>query len=53
MLNYDPTELCLKGERYPTRAPDTLYLADRMGLALNALTISFVSRFAKSPAITT
>lgn len=38
MLGYDPTALCLKGERYTVSAPDTLDLADRMALALNALT---------------
>jgi hypothetical protein len=61
MLNYDPTELCLKGERYPTRAPDTLDLADRMGLALNALTSvwypqerwaqGFLTDFSQRPAV--
>ena len=38
MLDYNPTEFCLKGERAPSFSPDTLDLADRMRLAINALT---------------
>ena len=38
MLDYTPTAACLKGEKYTTQAPDTLDLADRMALAVNALT---------------
>lgn len=38
MLDYDPTSFCLKGDRYLAAAPDTLDLAERMGLAINALT---------------
>ncbi len=38
MLDYDPTVLCLQGDRVTTAAPDTLDLAERMGLAVNALT---------------
>jgi hypothetical protein len=38
MLAYDPTGKCLNGERFRTLAPDTLDLADRMALAINALT---------------
>jgi hypothetical protein len=38
MLDYDPTIFCLQGEKYPATSPDTLDLADRMALAINALT---------------
>ncbi len=38
MLEYDPTAFCLRGERYTAFSPDTLDLADRMALAVNALT---------------
>lgn len=38
MLQYHPTAFCLQGERYQAYAPDTLDLADRMALAINALT---------------
>ncbi len=38
MLEHNPLAACARGERYETTAPDTLDLADRMGLAVNALT---------------
>jgi hypothetical protein len=38
MFDYDPMAVCLNGERYQALAPDTLDLADRMALAINALT---------------
>jgi hypothetical protein len=38
MLNYQSTAGCLQGERYNASAPDTLDLADRMALIINALT---------------
>jgi|ETNmetMinimDraft_26_1059896.scaffolds.fasta_scaffold98981_1 hypothetical protein len=38
MLNHNPMVKCTAGERYEAEVPDTLDLADRMGLAINALT---------------
>lgn len=38
MLDHNPMVKCLEGERYTAQAPDTLDLADRMALAINALT---------------
>ena len=38
MLDYSPTGICLQGERTKTFSPDTLDLADRMALAIHALT---------------
>jgi hypothetical protein len=38
MLDYSPTQNCLQGERAKTLSPDTLDLADRMALAIHALT---------------
>ena len=38
MLDPNPTAKCVLGDRYETQVPDTLDLADRMGLAINALT---------------
>src|SRR5260221_5731308 len=38
MLSNNPMAKCLEGERYTADMPDTLDLADRMGLAVNALT---------------
>ena len=38
MLDHNPIAKCTIGERYETDVPDTLDLADRMGLAVNALT---------------
>ncbi|MDP6439185.1 MAG: glycoside hydrolase family 127 protein [Candidatus Brocadiia bacterium] len=38
MLDHNPMERCTKGERYEADVPDTLDLADRMSLAINALT---------------
>ena len=37
-LDHHPTQGCTVGQRYTTAAPDTLDLADRMELAINALT---------------
>ena len=42
MLEHNPMERCLEGQRYTASVPDTLNLADRMGLAINALTNAFV-----------
>ena len=38
MLEHNPTARCLAGERYESQVPDTLDVAERMGLAVNALT---------------
>jgi hypothetical protein len=38
MLDHNPMEACTRGERYEADVPDTLDLADRMSLAINALT---------------
>ena len=38
MLDYNPMRGCLEGHRYTATVPDTLNLADRMSLAINALT---------------
>lgn len=38
MPGYDPTAAGLKGQRYSAEVPDTLDLAERMALAINALT---------------
>lgn len=38
MLDYNPTDSCLRGERAKTFSPDTLDLAERMALAIHALT---------------
>ena len=38
MLNHNPMTECTAGERYEAGVPDTLDLAERMGLAINALT---------------
>jgi hypothetical protein len=61
MLDYDPTAICLNGESYRTLAPDTLDLADRMRLAINALTNvwypaqrwgqGFLADFSRRPAV--
>ena len=37
-IDYNPTEKCTAGERYEAMVPDTLDLAERMTLAVNALT---------------
>ena len=37
-LDYNPAASSIKGQRYEARVPDTLDLADRMVLAVNALT---------------
>ncbi len=36
-LDYDPSASSIKGQRYEAQVPDTLDLADRMALAVNAL----------------
>jgi hypothetical protein len=41
-LKYAPSENALQGERYRASFPDTLDLAERMRLAINALTNAFV-----------
>ena len=38
MLDHNPLARAVEGGRYEAMAPDTLDLADRMGLATNALT---------------
>ncbi|MDP6106810.1 MAG: glycoside hydrolase family 127 protein [Candidatus Brocadiia bacterium] len=38
MLDHNPMDECTRGERYEADVPDTLDLADRMDLAINALT---------------
>ena len=38
MLHHNPTSKCIAGDRYQAGVPDTLDLAERMGLAINALT---------------
>ena len=37
MLNHNPLAASVRGERYEAPVPDTLDLADRMGLTVNAL----------------
>jgi hypothetical protein len=61
MLDYNPTAKCTVGERYEAYVPDTLDLADRMGLAVNALTnvwypeerwaLGFVVDLSRRPAV--
>ena len=41
-LEHNPTEAVLKGKRYKASVPDTLDLAARMALSINALTNQFV-----------
>jgi hypothetical protein len=41
-LRHTPSAQALQGERYRASFPDTLDLAERMGLAINALTNAFV-----------
>ncbi|MHC4676795.1 MAG: hypothetical protein ACYTBZ_30285, partial [Planctomycetota bacterium] len=58
-LNYSPTQKGTVGERYEAMVPDTLDLADRMSLAINALTnvwvpeekwaLMFVADFSRKP----
>ena len=38
MISHHPIEKCTEGERYTAQVPDTLDIAERMGLAVNALT---------------
>ena len=42
MINENPMRKCVDGERYEADVPDTLDLADRMALAINALTHTWV-----------
>ncbi|MBI4553183.1 MAG: glycoside hydrolase family 127 protein [Candidatus Latescibacteria bacterium] len=61
MLDHHPTARCTTGEHYEAEAPDTLDLAGRMGLAVNALTgvwdpaerwaLGFVVDFSRRPAV--
>ena len=61
MLDYNPIATCTVGERYEADVPDTLNLAHRMGLAVNALTnvwypeekwaLGFVVDFSRRPAV--
>ncbi|MBC8427737.1 glycoside hydrolase family 127 protein [bacterium] len=61
MLDYNPIAKCTIGERYKADVPDTLDLAGRMGLAVNALTnvwypeekwaLGFVVDFSSRPAV--
>jgi len=61
MLDYNPIAKCTIGERYEADVPDTLDLANRMGLAVNALTnvwypeekwaLGFVVDFSSRPAV--
>ncbi len=60
MLDYNPTVKCTIGERYEADVPDTLDLAHRMELAVNALTnvwypdekwaLGFIVDFSRHPA---
>ena len=60
-LRHIPSEKALQGERYRAAFPDTLDLAERMGLAINALTNAFVPQerwalafevdFSRNPAV--
>ena len=61
MLNHNPMAACTLGERYEAEVPDTLDLADRMGLAITALTnvwdpqakwgLKFIVDFSRNPAV--
>ena len=61
MLDYNPVAKCIIGERYEAHVPDTLDLADRMGLSINALTnvwypeekwaMAFTADFAHRPPV--
>ena len=42
MLEHNPMQRCLEGQRYTAAVPDTLDLAGRMALAVNALTNCWV-----------
>ena len=60
-LSHNPMAHCILGERYEAQVPDTLDLADRMGLAINALTnvfnpdegwaLAFNVEFSRRPAV--
>ena len=61
MLSRNPVARCIMGERYEADVPDTLDLADRMGMAVNALTnlwcpnekwaLGFIVDFSVRPAV--
>ena len=61
MSEHNPVRKCTEGTRYQVEAPDTLDLADRMGLAINALTnvwdpesrwgLKFIVDFSRKPAV--
>ena len=61
MADDNPTAQCIKGDRYEVEVPDTLDLADRMALAINALTnvwdaesrwgLKFIVDFSRRPAV--
>ena len=61
MLDYNPIAKCTVGERYEADVPNTLDIAGRMGLAVNALTnvwypeekwaLGFVVDFSRRPAV--
>ena len=61
MLDNNPMEKCMAGERYEADVPDTLDLAERMGLAINALSnvwtpderysLAFIVDFSHRPAV--
>ena len=61
MSQNSPTARCADGNRYEAKVPDTLDLADRMALAINALTnvwdaesrwgLKFIVDFSRKPAV--
>ena len=61
MLDHNPVAGCTSGERYEAEVPDSLDLAERMGLAINALTnvwnpdekwaLAFGVDFSRRPAV--
>ena len=61
MLDHNPMAPCLRGERYEADVPDSLDLAGRMGLAINALTnvwdpeeryaLAFIVDFSHRPSV--
>jgi len=63
MLHHNPMSRCITGGRYEAEVPDTLDLAERMGLAINAMTnvwdpeekhsLAFNVDFSHRPAIMT
>ena len=60
-LDHNPMKIAIRGQRYEAEVPDTLDLADRMGLAINALTnvwdpkreygLKFVVDFSRNPPV--